>query len=286
MVWIFSLYGIRNMLKPLLLFQQKVTNISDQNLNLRLEETNSYREIDLMTKAFNQMMNRIEDAYVKQQEFTANASHELQTPLGRIIMQVENLQQEEQHTLATINYLNNIKADASQMADLIHSLLLLTKLNNITQESFSEIKRIDEVLFDAIQENKMRMPQATIDFSMDESDNYDLEMPCNESLLKIGFGNLIKNAWLYSTQEHCSIRLSQSDSGKLTISFSSKGELLSKTDQSFLFQPFMRGKNAQKKPDSGLGLQITQRKLAYHNASISYQAIGQDQNHFDVIFIN
>ncbi len=281
LVWIFSIYGIRNMLKPLLMFQQKITNISDQNLNMRLEETNSLNEINLMTRAFNQMMNRIENAYMKQQEFTANASHELQTPLARIIMQIENLHEEEIHTEATKNYLDNIKADASEMADLIHSLLLLTKLNNIAQEAFSEIKRIDEVLFDAIQENKLRMPYATIDFSMDESDNYELEIPCNESLLKIAFGNLIKNAWLYSINAHCSIRFSQSK-GKLSISFMSTGELLSSNERLLLFQPFMRGKNTHNKPGSGLGLRITQRILAYHNARIAYFSQAQDQNIFKV----
>jgi nitrate/nitrite-specific signal transduction histidine kinase len=88
-VWLASFNFTKRLILPLDNFQKKITNISSNNLTERLVETGKEDEINLIAKAFNQMMRRIEDSYKNQQEFTANASHELRTPIARIITQTQ-----------------------------------------------------------------------------------------------------------------------------------------------------------------------------------------------------
>ncbi len=285
-MWITSLYFVRSVISPLNIFQKKITTITERNLTERFEETENKDEINLMAKAFNQMMLRIQNSYKKQQEFTANASHELRTPIARIITQLENLQIIASHSPQTAEYLVSIKNDANQMADLITSLLLLSKVEENSEVHFLEVRRIDEILFDAISLVKKQFSDFQVSFSINEDDDSDLnlEIPCNESLLKIVFINLLKNSYFYSDNQSASIEIIPLEDGQLVVRITNSGCIIAESEQHLLFQPFMRGRNAQSKPGTGLGLRIAQRILAHHKAQITYLALNDKTNVFDVIF--
>ena len=85
-------------LLPLKQIQQRITNISEKKLHIRLEETQNDDEINKLARAFNEMMDRIDSSYKQQKEFTDHASHELRTPVTRIIMQIQNLIKHESHS--------------------------------------------------------------------------------------------------------------------------------------------------------------------------------------------
>jgi signal transduction histidine kinase len=271
---------------PLDIFQKKITNISLNNLTERLFENNKKDEINLIAKAFNQMMFRIEKSYKKQQEFTANASHELRTPIARIITQLENLEQFETHSVETKKYLHSLKNDASQMADLVTSLLLLSKVSDSEMELLQDKKRIDEIIFDAISIVKKSDANFHSSFELIENPlfEYQLEIACNETLLTIAFVNLLKNACLYSTDKKAIIQIYHPNSEQLIVSIKNNGEVLNLEEQQILFQAFMRGKNSLNKPGSGLGLRIAQRIFTYHKSQLNYSITNDNLNLFEIIF--
>lgn len=285
LVWIVSFNFTRKLVLPLDNFQQKITNISLNNLTERLEESNKKDEINLIAKAFNQMMFRIENAYRKQQEFTANASHELRTPVARITTQLENLAQLENHSSETKVYINNLKNDANQMADLITSLLLLSKVSDNNIELLQDSKRIDEIVFDAIAIVKRIYPDFYPHFELIENPlvEYKLDIVCNDSLLRIAFVNLLKNAYLYSNDKKAIIEIAQLSNEQVLVRIKNNGEVLDADEQQKLFQAFMRGKNAIHKPGSGLGLRISQRIFTYHGAQLNYTISPPNWNQFEII---
>jgi two-component system, OmpR family, sensor histidine kinase ArlS len=230
-------------------------------------------------------MYRIEASYKRQSEFTANASHELRTPVARIMAQLENLLSTDLHDSKTKQYLKKIESDAGQMADLIHSLLLLSQVEE-AQHFFVETKRLDEIIFNAMETIKKSYPDLQITFSILENSNTDLELElrCNESLLKIAFLNLMRNAYQYSFDHKIQVELEQIDSKSLIIKVKNRGGVLDKLEQEKLFEAFMRGKNAHQKVGSGLGLRITKRILDHHGASILYSIENRDVNVFKVVF--
>jgi two-component system sensor histidine kinase ArlS len=287
LVWLASFNFTRKLMLPLDIFQNKITNISLNNLTERFTENNKKDEINLIAKAFNKMMFRIEKSYKKQQEFTANASHELRTPIARIITQLENLEQFEKHSYETKKYLLSIKNDASQMADLVTSLLLLSKVSDSEIELLQGKKRIDEIIFDAISIVKKSDVDFHSSFELIENPlfEYKLEIACNETLLTIAFVNLFKNACLYSTDKKAIIQISHPNSDQLIIGIKNNGDLLNNEEQEILFQAFMRGKNSLNKPGSGLGLRIAQRIFNYHKAQLNYSVNKDNLNLFEVIFL-
>ncbi|MBC7523810.1 MAG: HAMP domain-containing histidine kinase [Flavobacterium sp.] len=287
-VWFFTYIFIKKQLNPLDVFQQKITSISAHELNEHLDENNSNDEINLLTKAFNQMLTRLEKSFATQKEFTSNASHELFTPLTRISMQLENSIKSEQHSETTLNYLKSINNDVHQMADLINSLLLLAKVNKETSGKKFKKVRIDEIIFDANEQVKKLYPNFQLNFEIiiDDDVEHSMEVSGSKSLLKIAFTNLLKNASLYSTDSKANVTITQSKSSAVSVSISNSGKIISEEEQAKIFEPFMRGENSVKVQGSGLGLSIVKRILDYHNATISYHSKIDNTNIFEVILSN
>jgi len=272
-------------LLPLKQIQQRITDISEKKLHIRLEETHNNDEIDKLAQAFNEMMDRIDSSYKQQKEFTDNASHELRTPVTRIIMQIQNLISLESHSDKTKLYLNSIMMDSNQIADTISSLLLLSRIDSGKISGFFPPCRLDEIIFDAIQFISKAYPDVHILFDIEnQSDNeIDIEIKGDSNLLKIVFINLFKNAYLYSSDKQINVTLIQNNEF-LKVVITNNGELITLDDRQNLFKAFARGKNAKNIQGTGLGLRITERILNHHNAQIEYEVLEGNLNCFNVLF--
>ncbi|WP_029272395.1 HAMP domain-containing sensor histidine kinase [Flavobacterium sp. KJJ] len=283
--WILTSFMVKKVMSPLSIFHQKIKNINENNLDTRIESKSNKNEIDLIANEFNFMMDRIEISYQKQKEFTAHASHELRTPLSRITSQIENTISDSETSVKGKTFLKTILSDVNQLTELINSLLILSKIDNKNHQS-SEVHRMDEILFSAIENLNKSFPDFVILFEMEENDNLDtaLEVKGNKNLLEIALSNVLKNACVYSDNKQAKVKISTSEYGHLIISVSNTGRTLNENEQKNLFQPFMRGENSKGTTGFGLGLRIVQRILTLHKATITYTIPQEKINLFRLIF--
>ena len=281
--WIVTSYTVKKVMKPLGFFHQKIKNINENNLDTRVEVKSNKDEIDLIANEFNFMMDRIEISYQKQKEFTAHASHELRTPLSRITSQIENFSTKKETDSETKGFLNTILSDVNQLTELIHSLLILSKLDTNKQDQ-NEKHRLDEILFSAIEKTNKTYPEFVIHFEIEESEDLEslLEIMGNKTLLEIAISNVLKNAFVYSDNKQAKVIIS-CENQNLIISVSNTGKTLNQKEQETLFEPFMRGENSKGTAGFGLGLRIVQRILALHKAKIIYSAPNENTNLFQLI---
>lgn len=282
--WVITSYAVRKAMNPLNAFHQKIKNINENNLDTRIESKSTKNEIDLIADEFNFMMDRIEVSYQKQKEFTAHASHELRTPLSRMTSQIENTIADSDIEQKNKSFLSGILEDVNHLSELIHSLLILSQIDNKRVESH-EIQRIDEILFSSIEKINKTFPDFVILFEMEESDDLDtaLEIQGNKNLLEIALTNVLKNACVYSDNKQAKVKIS-TDRSHLVVAVSNTGDTLSDEEQKNLFQPFMRGKNAKGKSGFGLGLRMVQRILTLHKANITYSISDINTNLFQLFF--
>jgi two-component system, OmpR family, sensor histidine kinase ArlS len=282
--WILTSFTVRKLMNPLGLFHQKIKNINENNLETRIEVNSEPNEIDLIANEFNFMMDRIQLSYQKQKEFTAHASHELRTPLSRITAQIENTVANKETNSESKNFLNRILTDVNQLTELIHSLLILSKLDNKNLKN-NEFHRMDEIIFSSIEKLNQAFPEAVIQFDIEESETIDsaLEIKGNKNLLEIAIDNVLKNACIYSNNQQANVIIS-AKKNILIISVSNTGNTLDIEEQKNLFEPFSRGKNAKGTTGFGLGLRIVQRILIVHNAEIKYSVPAKNTNEFQLIF--
>ncbi len=265
--------------------RNRISEISEKKLYLRLEDSGKNDEINSLAKSFNQMMDRIDVSYKQQKEFTDNASHELRTPVTRILMQLHNLLMHESHNPNTEKYLYSIQDDANKMADVISSLLLLSRIEKNKAADMMPVCRIDEVIFEAMQTAKKTMPDYRISFNIENAgtDEPDLEIKGDMNLLKIVFTNLLKNAYNYSSDKQVDILICQ-DKTAVRVMVSNKGKTLNDAEQQNIFKAFARGQNSRNIEGTGLGLRIVERILHYHDAQIEYDIPETGVNRFSLLF--
>jgi signal transduction histidine kinase len=280
-IWLFTYKFVKKLLLPLDAFHIQLKEITEKNLNIRIPVKEKKNEIDLLAVEFNQMLERINQSYIKQQEFTANASHELRTPIARLIAQIENKIIEEKKNNIDFTFHKLILDDVTQLSDLTNSLLLLSKLDN-KEDKLNEICRLDEIIFDAAEKINKIYADFKMEFAIDDTIE-NIEIKGHKALVCIAFENLFKNCYLYSDNKIVKVGISI-HSNHLTIIISNNGKTLSLNEQKNLFEPFMRGKNSKNKSGLGLGLRIVKRILSQQKATIEYSDALQNMNTFKLTF--
>ncbi|HXH99441.1 MAG TPA: HAMP domain-containing protein [Sphingobacteriaceae bacterium] len=280
-----SYYLSKESFKPLDRVRNEIQEITDKNLNKRLPISEVKDEINALSVSFNQMIDRIEKAYQRQKQFTGNASHEIRTPIARITAQIENILQEPELDKNLKLTLKNISKDTYQLSDIVTSLLLLSEINNSERLKNLNLVRLDEVIFQAASQILNTNKGFKFHFSIENKTSNDvkLEIDGDETLLRMAFINLFKNAYLYSDNKNAICLLVQNPEG-LIINVINSGRAPQVNDTTILFNTFVRGDNVDHKPGSGVGLSIVKRILQYHNASVEYLIPQKDTNHFLIKF--
>lgn len=279
--WFSVYFLVKKLLKPIEQFHVELKNINENNLDTRIKVKDKKDEIDLLANEFNQMLKRIGDSYAKQKEFTANASHELRTPIARITAQLENKIISEQSIEVSPTFNETLLNDINQLTELTDSLLLLSKLDGEISKQ-NESCRIDDIIFESTEKISKIFPDFRIDLTFLEVETLDLKG--NKSLLIIAITNLLKNAYLYSSNKVAKISVA-SDQDQITLQISNDGKTITEKEQERLYEPFMRGQNGKEKSGLGLGLRIVERILNQQNASIKYSISPRLQNEFKIVFL-
>jgi two-component system, OmpR family, sensor histidine kinase ArlS len=147
-------------------------------------------------------------------------------------------------------------------------------------------ERIDEIVFTANNQVKAQFSDFDLDFEIKENLVLEntLEVLGVKSLLIIALQNILKNAYLYSSDKKATVVIEQLSPHSLRVCISNQGQMINELEQKHLFEPFFRGSNAAYVQGSGLGLRITKRILDYHQATIFYTAETPNVNQFNVVF--
>ena len=285
LVWALSFYLSKEALSPLDTFRQNVLAVTENNLSSRIEDTGQKDEIAELTRAFNIMIDRIERSFQYQKSFVGSASHELRTPLSKISVQLENLMQDSGVPAKYIPVLSSINEDTQQLSDVVTSLLILSKLERENHARSFQNVRLDEVVFGSMEFLQKLYPDLKVHFEIinQSSEDDQLEIKGEESLLKIAVNNVIKNAYLYSYKGMVSIKIIQR-AGMVKLIVENNGEPPAISNTTELFNPFTRGSNAGSSKGFGLGLSIVKRIVDYHEAEVSFHIIKPDLNQVELQF--
>jgi len=281
---LFAFFFVKQMVKPVNELNEQMKNITESNLDARVVVGRKNDELGRIARNFNDMLNRLQKAFDMQKNFVQHASHELRTPLASMLFQTEAALGKQLSVEEYRKVLESLREDQLNMSDLTNSLLLLSQYEALSFGQNLVPVRIDEVLYETIETIKEAYPAANIslDFiSVPDNSNY-LTIKGNEALVRTAIQNLIKNAFLYSTDNKVSISI---DAGKegTKIVFENRGQHLTLLERERLFIPFFRGDNSIKVKGTGLGLSIVKRIVKLHNGTIGYEPAGDDINRFTLI---
>jgi len=226
---------------------------TNENLILEESEVTEFKELN---HCLVKLTNKLGNDYRLLKEFTENASHELQTPLTIILLNLDETLQKplDQETYKKIY---SCFVTAKRLSLLNEKLLLLTKLDNDQYGDVLEIN-MNESFQKQLEELAPLIEEKRIQLKVDNFGEFRTKM--DPILTNILINNILSNAIRHNHQEgiiHISI-----SSSNFTIVNSSKEKL---PDQQ-LFDRFIKGRNS---PDSvGLGLSIIKKICTIYNLKV------------------
>ena len=282
---LFAFFYVRQIVKPLGELTNQMQRISESNLNARVEVGKNNNELSRIARNFNEMLDRLENAFEMRKSFVQHASHELRTPLSNMMAQTEAALSKELSAEESHRVLKSLREDQQHLIELTNSLLLLSKYEKLPSLSDLSSIRVDEVLYAAIDEVKSLYPNTLINVNFINVPDDDglLTVMGNDVLLQSALQNLVKNACHYSEDGKVNISIDATQNG-MKINFENAGKQLSEEEKESLFIPFFRGENSLHKKGYGLGLSIVQRIIHLHKGTVFYSTTQNNLNCFSVSF--
>lgn len=258
-------------LKPLQLLSTNIKTINEHQLNQQLPIQGPNDEIKELTTSFNQLLSKLNKAFISQKRFNANLTHELKTPLAIIKTNIDVLS--DQSHIGQKEYretLDLIDKSVQKMNLIIETLFDLMQNENAPLEDEIDIVT---VLNDVIEDLTPLASQQQI-ILMIPSKPVTTQIKGNEILIYQAFYNLIENAIKYNkpngTVEITYERLKE----QLKIQISDSGIGIPAESLHHLFEPFYRVDkyDVHAKKSLGLGLALTLATIKHHHGEIQIES--------------
>ena len=238
-------------LRPLRTFVAQVEKVQPDNLaDMKITEE-VLPEFRQFSDSFNQMLERLDEGFTAQRQFTGNAAHELRTPLALMQAQVELFSAEHPDVLPeTADFLRLLREQTERMTQMTRTLLEMCGLQAVPCTDHIELgPMIDEIFADLA-------PLA-------EKNNITLEregdgaMTGSDTLIYRLLFNLTENAIKYNCPGG-SVRLSVTpEPKKLLIRVADTGPGIPERFQRSVFQPFFRVDKSRSREYGGVGLGLS-----------------------------
>jgi signal transduction histidine kinase len=257
-------------LQPISQINQQVSTITARNLQQRLDEGNRQDEIARLAMNFNDVLERLHQAFVQQRSFVSHASHELRTPLAALKSEIQLGLRRPLTVAEHKEVLQNLMSDTDRLIDLTNSLLFLARtLETSNQVPFLPV-RIDDVVFMAKDELMDARPNYRIDIDYKNIPDSETEtvVEGNEELLKQVLLNLFDNACKYSNDHTAQVKIS-TDAQQCQIIIRDQGIGMADADRQRVFEPFYRAQNALGYDGFGIGLSVSAKLIELHQGTLT-----------------
>lgn len=266
-------FYVGRMLQPISKVIREVDDISVTSLHRRVNAGNGKDEMSKLSSTFNNMLERLEQAFTTQKNFIANASHEIRNPLTAILGQIDVSLLNERSSTEYIKVLQSLREDITNLKNVSNRLLLLAQASVEDVEKRFTTLRLDQLLWDSRAELNKQHPEYSISIDVDSSIDDESKMNVNgdEQLLKAAIINVLDNGCKYSVNNNVSVLL-KSQAGKAILQFKDHGIGIPEEDLPHLFEPFYRGSNTDSYKGNGIGLSLVYRIVKSHFGDIRIQS--------------
>jgi len=269
-------------IKPISRIIKSVKAINSSKLNSRLDEGNNKDELAQLTKTFNEMLANLEIAFKNQEDFVSNASHELRTPLSVMILESDYLLSREHTSEEYKQYISRLVNDLKKVNVQLNSLLELAHINKDNNIQLSVV-RVDEIIFEAIHQIKIKYPARKIisKIQYPENESY-LSINGNQGLLTIAIKNLVDNACKFSDDDVIVELLIVGEFIKVVIS--DKGIGIPQNETESIFSLFKRASNVKFKSGFGIGLTLVSKIMDLHKIETKIISKENEGTQFEMMF--
>ena len=268
-------------LRPIREFSDKIEKVQAQNLaDSRIEE-NQVKELNQLSVSYNRMLERLSDAFEIQRQFTANAAHELRTPLA--LMQVQlDLYHSNSHPdndADTVQMIKMVTEQNDRLNKMVKTLLDMSELQTVGRD--------DEIILDALVDEVLEDLEP-----LAEGKNIRLIGKCKD-ITMIGSDiliyrlvyNLVENAIKYNHSGGQVTVTADRKEKHVYLSVEDTGAGIPEELKERVFEPFFRVDKSRSRElgGVGLGLALVREIVRVHDGSITVKSNPSGGTIFEVV---
>lgn len=257
-------------LRPIREFSDKIEEVQAQNLAASRIEENKVKELNQLSVSYNKMLERLSDAFEIQRQFTANAAHELRTPLSLMQVQLDlyNSTRHPDNDADTLQTIKMVTEQNGRLSKMVKTLLDMSELQTVGRDDEIMVDAlVDEVLADLdplAQEKNIKLTGKCKNITMVGSDIliYRLVYNLVENAIKYNHSGGQVTVTAYRKEKH--VYLSVEDTGN-----GIPEELRER-----VFEPFFRVDKSRSRElgGVGLGLALVREIVRVHDGSIAVRS--------------
>lgn len=269
-------------LKPLRAFSAQIEKVQAQNLSDARMEENGVRELNQLSISYNRMLERLSDAFEVQRQFTANAAHELRTPLSVIQVQLDLYHSagHPDNDESTEQIIKMVTEQNERLGRMVKTLLDMSELQTVARnEKIALNALVEEVLADLdplAREKNIELSGKCENLTMEGSD----------ILIYRLVYNLVENAIKYN---QAGGQVTVTAAGKdrhIYLAVTDTGNGIPQELRERIFEPFFRVDKSRSRAlgGVGLGLALVREIVRVHDGSISVRDNPAGGTVFEVVF--
>ena len=268
-------------LLPLEQMAERAASITAHNLHDRLIVQNADDELGQMATVFNRLLERLEQSFQQLQRFTADAAHELRTPLASLRAVGEVALQEEEDGATYREALSSILEETSRLNETVDSLLLLARAETTTGPDNATLFGIGELMAELLNVLGVLLEERQINVLQKGETAARVKVRAERGLLRVALLNVLHNALKFSPAQSTltiSYELLTSQPNKIQLTVEDQGPGIAPGEHERIFERFFRGKYQpqQTAGGAGLGLAISRLILQRAGGSIRFDEAAGD----------
>lgn len=252
-------------LYPLRELTLKIEDIQAKNLKEPILSKSNSTEIERLTLAFNRLLLRLEETFATQRQFSANAAHELRTPLAVMSTKFEVFEKNKNPDEA--DYKEAIGMARSQTDRLSHVIDILLEMTELQSAPKSDSISLSEITEEVICDLVAVAEKKSISLVQDDG---EARLTGSDTLVYRAIYNLIENAIKYNKEGgKVSVAITEDESfAKVIITDTGSG--IAKEDWDKIFEPFFRVDKSRSRSmgGAGLGLALVKEIAVRHGGDV------------------
>ncbi|MEI2723093.1 MAG: ATP-binding protein [Verrucomicrobiota bacterium] len=270
-------------LRPLKAIADTAERVTARGLDQRIPESGESPEASRVIQVLNRMIDRLEASFRQATRFSADASHELKTPLTVMQGELENALQAATPGSAEQQLFSNLLEEIQRLKNITRSLLLLAQADAGQLKLAVETVNLSAEMESMIEDARVLATDSRQQFDVKFEPQVWVE--ADRALLHTALFNLIHNAIKYNTPDgKISIRLNTAGD-KTVFTIGNSGPGIPAADQPGIFERFYRvGRvNTPKVEGLGLGLSLAREIVRAHGGELSLKESRVDWTSFEVL---
>jgi heavy metal sensor kinase len=257
-------------LRPIADISATAGKISNGDLSQRIPPADSESELGQLTRDLNNTFARLEAAFARQAQFTADASHELRTPVAVVLTQAQAALARERPAAEYRESLAACERAAQRMRGLIESLLVLARFDSNDLAEAFEPCDLSRIASECVELLEPLANEKNVSLALDVSPARCLG---RAGQLAQALSNIASNAIRYSLPGGCVRVSARSEAGRAVLSVADNGPGIPPDDLPHIFERFYRAEKSRSggQDHTGLGLAITKAIVEGHGGSIEVE---------------